>query len=321
MNHCNHLTKNNQPCKVKVSEKSFVCNGMKYCHIHSKTISKQPQNVQNDSEILLNAKSPPINYTLNKNSDSCYVCLEETETKLSCGHFIHTNCMLNIFQSSIKKNYKVFETSSLNLLQNEKNFIITNCLYCKQISVIKNVEIPENFFLNNNNKYDFKKSNNFLGHTFLKINNETLSYYFNEIFLKYDTYETKQELENSSTTSQLEEEFLVELKQLIFDNFSNIIFDNYIQQSFTKNNQQQNIKNIKNIKSKYKKINKNKIIKKINNTMDQTLYSKLLFNKIKNNGRMTDKIEVFFRVLENVINNFIKVENVQDDVITLLNVF
>ena len=55
--------------------------------------------------------------------------------------------------------------------------------------------------------------------------------------------------------------------------------------------------------------------------MDQTLYSKLLFNKIKNNGRMTDKIEVFFRVLENVINNFIKVENVQDDVITLLNVF
>ena len=143
------------------------------------------------------------------------------------------------------------------------------------------------------------------------MNNETLSYYFSEIFLKYDTYETKKELENSSTEgfdgpnpNQLEEEFIGELKDLIFDNFSSIIFDNYIQ-----------LKNKRRITSKYKKINKNKIMKKINQTINQTLYSIFLFNKIKN------KFEVFFRILENIICKLINMENVQDDVINLLNIF
>ena len=320
MSHCNFITKNNQPCKVKVSQKSNTYNGIKYCHIHSKKIPIHLNNCQdtvkdNFEQNISNIKSPSINYKLNKNSDNCYVCLEETETKLSCGHFIHTNCILNILQSDIRKNYKVFEQVSTNqespsdqeVSTDKKNyFIITNCLYCKQISIIKNVEIPESFNLNKKNKYDIKKSNNFL-----KMNNETLSYYFSEIFLKYDTYETKKELENSSTEgfvgpnpNQLEEEFIGELKDLIFDNFSSIIFDNYIQQ-----------KNKRRITSKYKKINKNKIMKKINQTINQTLYSIFLFNKIKN------KIEVFFRILENIICKLINMENVQDDVINLVNVF
>lgn len=326
MSNCNFITKNNQPCKVKVSQKSNTYNGIKYCHIHSKKIpinlnSCQDTLQDNSKQIIYNIKSPPINYKINKNSDNCYVCLEETETKLSCGHFIHTNCILNILQSDIRKNYKVFEQSpsaqevstnqenplAQEVSTNKKNyFIITNCLYCKQISIIKNVEIPESFNLNKKDKYDIKKSNNFL-----KMNNETLSYYFSEIFLKYDTYETKKELENSSTegsvgpnSNQLEQEFIGELKDLIFDDFSSIIFDNYIQQ-----------KNKRRITSKYKKINKNKIMKKINQTINQTLYSIFLFNKIKN------KIEVFFRILENIICKLINMENVQDDIINLLNVF
>ena len=79
---------------------------------------------------------------------------------------------------------------------------------------------------------------------------------FSEIFLKYDTYETKQELERGSTegfdrttSSQTEEEFMVEIKELVFDKFSTLIFDNYIQQ-----------KNKIKITSKYKKINKNQIM-------------------------------------------------------------
>jgi hypothetical protein len=262
MSHCNFITKNNQPCKVKVSQKYNTHNDIKYCHIHSKKIPIKLNSCQdtfqdNSEQIISNIKSPPINYKINKNLDNCYVCLEETETKLSCGHFIHTNCMLNILQSNIRKKYKVFDESPSvqEVSTNKKNyFIITNCLYCKQISIIKNVEIPESFNLNKKDKYDIKKSNNVL-----KINNETLSYYFSEIFLKYDTYETKQELERGSTegfdrptSSQTEEEFMVEIKELVFDNFSTLIFDNYIQQ-----------KNKIKITSKYKKINKNQIMKKI----------------------------------------------------------
>ena len=312
MSYCNFITKNNQPCKIKLSQKSNAHNDIKYCHIHSKNITNELKNTcQNVSEQnISNVKSPPINYKINKNLDNCYVCLEETETKLSCGHFIHTNCMLNILQSNIRKNYKVFEESpsSADVSRNKNKFyfIITNCLYCKQISIIKNIEIPESFNLNKKDKYDIKKSNNVL-----KINNESLSYYFSEIFLKYDTYETKKELERGSTegfdhvtVSQTEEEFMVEIKELIFDNFSTIIFDNYIQQ-----------KNQIKIRSKYKKINKKKIMKKINKIINQTLYSVFLFNKIKN------KLEVFFRILENIIYKLIDMENVQDDVINLVNVF
>lgn len=310
MSNCNFITKNNQPCKVKVSQISNTHNGIKYCHIHSKKIPLQlnscQNTIQNDSEQnISNIKSPIINYKINKNSDNCYVCLEETETKLSCGHFIHTNCMLNILQSNIKKNYKVME-EDFSVKKNKTYFIITNCLYCKQISIIKNVEIPESFNINKKDKYDIKKSKNIL-----KINNETLSYYFSEIFLKYDTYETKQELQRDyrdefsrQSSNQTEEEFMVEIKELIFDNFSTIIFDNYIQQ-----------KNKIKIRSKYNKINKNKIMKKINKIINQTLYSVFLFDKIKN------KIEVFFRILENIIYKLIDMENVQDDVINLVNVF
>lgn len=361
MYNCNSVTKNNQPCKVRVSVNSQLYNGMRLCHIHLKSymndtiipiqssvntnqiiryipenilkntvrcnsktkkgcrcskrtsedsrlchihqkqlinINRQsvnepkPEDTENEIEyvsksILSMIKSPCINYKTYKKSDNCYICLEETESKLSCGHFIHTNCMLNTLQSNIKKNYKVFE--------HKKNyFIITNCLYCKQISIMKKVPITEQL----ERKYDVKNSRSRFSECKMKINNETVSYCFGELFLKYDNHETKEQLEKT------EQEFMEEMKQLIFDNFATIVFDNYIQQ-----------KNITKIPLKYERIEKKIIMNNINNVINDTLYSRYLFDKIKN------KMELFFRILENVVCKMIDSDNVQDDILSLVNVF
>lgn len=332
---CNHLTKNNQSCKIRVSEKSQLHNGMRLCHIHIKSVLKQ-ENVQNsqvipyqdntilntkrcnsltktgkrcskktscengmchihnkiakkDNNINLNdvsekiffmIKSPAINYKTEKTHDNCYVCLEETEKKSSCGHFIHTHCLLNTLQSNIKKNYRVFE-------HNNEYFVISNCLYCKQISIMKNIPMTDKL----QKKYDAKRNK-------MRINNTTVSYQFNELFLKYDTYETKEFFQQSET------EFMEDLRQLIFDNFATIIFDNYILQ-----------KNILKIPMKYENINKNKIIENLNITISNTLYTKYLYDKIKS------KLDTFFTILENVVNKIIQTDNVQDDILSLVNIF
>jgi hypothetical protein len=140
-------------------------------------------------------------------------------------------------------------------------------------------------------KYDTKKNK-------MKINNITLSFYFTELFLRYDTYDTKQYQDTN------EIEFMEELKQLIFDNFATIIFDNYIQQ-----------KNINKIPSRYERIQKRIIMDNIQNCVDNTIYTKSLFDKIKS------KLELFFRIFENVIDKMIDCDNVQDDILSLVNVF
>ena len=365
MYHCNSLTKNNQPCKVRVSVNSQLYNGMRLCHVHLKSYinnavipiqslnnnqiieyipaenilknivrcssktkkgcrcskktsddsrlchihqkqlvntnrksEKEPENTEKEIEyvsksILSIIKSPCINYKTDKKSDNCYICLEETECKLSCGHFIHMKCMLNTLQSNIKKNYRVFEHKN-------NYFIITNCLYCKQISIMKKVPITEQL----KRKYDVRKNSRscsldsevFGGK--MKINNETISYYFGELYLKYDNYETKEQLE------KIEEEFMEEMKQIVFDNFATIVFDNYIQQ-----------KNITKIPLKYERIEKKIIMNNINNVIENTLYSRYLFDKVKN------KMELFFRILENVVCKMIDLDNVQDDILSLVNVF
>lgn len=288
---CTSKTKAGCRCSKKTSDESHLC------HIHQTQIqSHKPINInkqnnennvnnENDvnvitSQLISLIKSPCINYKTNIKYDNCYVCLENSETKLSCGHFIHTNCMIETLLSNLKKNYRVFE-------HKQQYFIITNCMYCKQIAIMKNIPMTEKLQY----KYDTKKNK-------MKINNITLSFYFTELFLRYDTYDTKQYQDTN------EIEFMEELKQLIFDNFATIVFDNYIQQ-----------KNINKIPSRYERIQKRIIMDNIQNCVDNTLYTKSLFDKIKS------KLELFFRIFENVIDKMIDCDNVQDDILSLVNVF
>lgn len=314
---CNSLTKNKKPCKIMVSEKSHIHNGMRFCHIHSKKIEiesveiKSPKiikntvrcisntksntrctkktsheshlcNIHQKSSIILkdddcNFKSPCVNYKLNKKSDCCYICLEETETKLSCGHFIHNDCLLQSFNSSVQTDCKIFENKN-------KYFVITNCLYCKQNSIMKDIPITEKF------KKIYNKKNK------IKFDNSIISNYFINLFLNYDTIETENFFERT------EKEFMEDLKFMIFDKFSIIIFDNYIQQ-----------KNLSKMNTKYKKINKKLIFENIQN-ISMNNYSEKLFkmNKLK--------IESFLNLLENIINKLINKDNVQDDIINLINI-
>jgi hypothetical protein len=121
-------------------------------------------------------------------------------------------------------------------------------------------------------KYDPKRNK-------MRINNSTISYYFNELFLSYDTYETKENYKD------IEIEFMDDLKQLVFDNFATIVFDNYILQ-----------KNILKIPLKYERLNKDIIIENINEIIENTLYTKILYDKIK------IKLNIFISILENVVN-------------------
>lgn len=283
---CSSKTKSGCRCTKKTSNESGVC------HIHQKLMKKNEIVDGTDTleeisdKIFFMIKSPSINYKIDRQKDNCFVCLEECEKKLSCGHFIHTHCLLDLLQSKIKKNYRVFES-------NNEYFIITNCLYCKQISIVKNIQMTDKLqtMFITRKKYDSKRNK-------MRVNNSTISYFFNELFLSYDTYETKKNYQ------QVEIEFMDDLKQLIFDNFATIVFDNYILQ-----------KNICKIPSKYETLNKDIILKNINNTIENTLYTKFLYNKIKN------KLETFVSILENVINKIIQTDNIQDDLLDLVNIF
>lgn len=276
---CSSKTKSGCRCTKKTSSESGIC------HIHQKLIKKDDIKEVSD-KIFFMIKSPSINYKINTQKDNCFVCLEDCEKKLSCGHFIHTHCLLDTLQSNVKKNYRVFE-------YNNKYFIITNCLYCKQISIVKNIQMNDKLqtMFITRKKYDPKRNK-------MRINNTTISYYFNELFLSYDTYETKEHYQ------QIETEFMDDLKQLVFDNFATIVFDNYILQ-----------KNILKIPLKYETLNKNIILKNINDTIENTLYTKILYKKIKN------KLETFISILENVVNKIIQTDNVQDDLLNLVNIF
>jgi len=283
---CISTTKSGYKCTKKTSHESGLC------HLHQKLTKKN--NIVEGTEtledvskkIIFMIKSPSINYKIDRQKDNCYVCLEESEKRLSCGHFIHTNCLLDTLQSNIKKNYRVFE-------YNNEYFIITNCLYCKQISIMKNVIMTDKLqaLFITRKKYDPKRNK-------MRINNSTISYYFNELFLSYDTYETKENYKD------IENEFMDDLKQLVFDNFATIVFDNYILQ-----------KNILKIPLKYERLNKDIIMKNINETIENTLYTKILYDKIK------IKLSIFISILENVVNKIIQIDNVQDELLNLVNIF
>ena len=296
-----------------VSDKSHIHNGMRLCHIHSKNIeNKKPTQIlkntvrcisktksgsrcskktsnenqmccihqKTDNSHLKNEEiqfnSPCINYKLNKKTDCCYICLEETENKLSCGHFVHNECLLDSLQSSVKTEYKVFENKN-------KYFVITNCLYCKQYSILKNIPITDKFKLYNKKNKKFDDSN--------------VADYFINLFLQYD------KPENKKINEKIEKQFEEDIKSMIFDKFSTIIFDNYIQQ-----------KNISKITSRYKKLNKKLIFENIKNVSKIT-FAKELFKKYKCN------IEKFLNLLETVNLKLLNKNNVQDEVINLINIF
>jgi 5-bromo-4-chloroindolyl phosphate hydrolysis protein len=106
------------------------------------------------------------------------------------------------------------------------------------------------------------------------------------------------------------ENFTKDVKQLIFDKFSNIVFDNYIQQKGLYLS-----KTLCKLPKKYSKIDKSKIIKQIENYIDSTLYSKKIYKLVK------VKLYNFFEILEDIFYKINSNVNVQDEYLILMNVF
>jgi len=294
---CCSKTKKGSRCVKKTKNESGMCvlHEKSFLHKHHK-IPKE-----NNLKYINTVCSPNIKYKLNNEHDNCYICLEETRDKLSCGHFIHTDCLLHSIQNSNLNNKeqknKIFEHEN-------KYFIATHCLYCKQFSIIKNIQITNCQYLNNyliNKCLTLKKlcKNN------IKIDNNYISICFNTLFQSYDTYENK-----DIDKHMILENFTKDLKQLIFDNFGNIVFDNYIQQKGLYNS-----KSICKIPKKYGKINKIKIIEQIENYIERTLYSKKIYKIIK------IKLYNFYEILEDIFCKINSNINVQDEYLNLMNIF
>lgn len=296
---CCSKTKKGSRCVKKTKNESGMCvlHEKSFLHKHHKIPQENTFNFTNT------VCSPDIRYKLNNKHDNCYICLEETYNKLSCGHFIHPDCLLysiqnsNLNKSNEQNNNKIFEHEN-------KYFITTNCLYCKQIAIVKNIQIVNNQFVNfylNEKSLSLKKlicKNN------IKIDNNYISMCFNTLFHSYDTYENR-----DTKKHKVLENLIKGIKQLIFDKFGNIVFDNYIQQkglylskSFCK------------ISKKYGKIDKNKIMEQIENYIETTLYSKNLYKLIKN------KLYNFFEILEDIFYKINSNINVQDEYLILMNV-
>ena len=344
MSNCSFVTKQNKPCKIKTKCTKSV-NGTILCHIHKNYIKNQKPNDSNSVKVCSsmtklgnrctkktssvtgkchlhckekvlekkNEKDVQVKKVLektndnknvqvkkvlektnekdvqpvkeiNKETDCCYICLEETDKRLSCGHFIHNECLLDsIINANVKTDYRAFEHDG-------KYFTITKCLYCSQISIMKNIPITEKL----ENEYDIKKPN-------IKLDNNLICYYFNEIFISYDNFETRLH------SNIIEEEFIREIKEFIFKKFTDIIFDDYIQQN--------NIKTTKKIKSKYSLINKKIILSDIKLTIKNSLYCVPLYNKIEK------KLNIFLEILERVIKKLRETKDIQDDFLNLVNIF
>ena len=305
---CCAKTKKGSRCTKKTKNESGMC----FSH---KKYEKNTQQRQCDENIENVVFSPNIKYRINNEHDNCYICLEETHEKLSCGHFIHSNCLLHSMQNlNLNRNneqrHKIFEHKN-------KYFIVTNCLYCKQFSIIKNIKICEkdthcqyiNRYLNETSltlKNIFKGQSQLKGHGFSKNNitfdDNSIAMCFNLLFQDYDTYENTRyiNIENDKDMDN----FVRDVKQLVFDNFSNIVFDNYIQQ-----------KSISKLPKKYGKINKHKIMEQIDNYIDDTLYSKKLYKSVK------IKLYNFLEILEDIFYKINSKVNVQDEYLNLMNVF
>lgn len=330
---CQSLTKSNKPCKIIVSSKTESYNGKIFCHVHLKkeknttdkltenknevqdnlqiksircnsvnkngkrclkyttsetktcSIHQKSLNINNMKENKIKLenkfeiKSPSIHYKINNHSDSCYVCLEETENKLSCGHFVHSKCLLELLNANL--NLKI----RYNYLEyDNKYFIITECQYCKQISIIKN--IPNIFKLKKQNTRKNK----------IKVDDYSIFNEINNIFLN-----------NTSCIPYVVNEsdkILNELKEFIFDKISVLIFDNYL-----------SIKNNKINTLKIRKINSKSILNMLYKEILKNINIKYVYNNIRY------KLETFVILLEKVVDKILKLENTQEDIVNLINIF
>ena len=294
---CCCKTKKGSRCVKKTKNESGMC------FLHEKSFSREHYKIpqENNVESTITICSPNIKYKLDNEHDNCYICLEDTHNKLSCGHFIHTECLFHSIQNSnLNKNtehkHKIFEHEN-------KYFITTYCLYCKQFSIIKNIKTQCQFI----NRYlkdtclTLKKiyKNN------IKIDNNYISVCFNTFFQLYDSYENKN-IERYTVI----ENFTKDIKQLIFDKFSNIVFDNYIQQKGITMS-----KSLCKFPKKYAKISKSEIIRQIENYINTTLYSKKIYENVK------IKLYNFFEILEDIFHKINSNINVQDEYLVLMNVF
>jgi len=341
---CQGLTKSNKPCKIKVSSNSKNHNGKILCHIHlknyinknkeviyenevksceieikpvrcnctnktgkrclkytknkngichihdkinlsnciedenkEKTKCKQKDNFKEKFEI----KSPSIKYKIENHSDSCYVCLEDTDIKLSCGHFIHSKCLLELLSTSLNLNVRY------NYLEyNNKYFIITECQYCKQISIMKN--IPNTFKLKKQNMRKHK----------IKIDDYSIFNEINNVFLNHGKYYVPYSI------NECNQKLVNELKDFVFNKISVLIFDNYL-----------SIKHNKINSLKYKKINSKMILSMLNKEILKNINSKDIYNHIKT------RLEKFVILLERIVEKMLNLDNTQEDIVNLINIF
>jgi hypothetical protein len=281
---CLGKTKKGKRCVKKT--KSYTG----FCSTHE---NKIPNKHTFNRERIINEsiKSPNIKYKINNNHDNCYICLDETTTKLSCGHFIHSKCLLETI-----KNTEINSNNNKSIIFEHENeyFIVTTCLYCKQISIIKNIK-----------DFKFKKRitlKNILKKN-IKMDNKYISYRFNILFQLEPPESIFTGIENNIIQETNIEEFTDKIKRTIFDMFGCIVFENYIQQ-----------KSICKIPKKYSKINKDKIIeeikKNINNKISKKLYK-----------HVNVKLYNFLEILEDIFNKINSETNIQDEYINLMNVF
>lgn len=292
---CCSKTKKGSRCVKKTKNESGMCflHEKSFLHEHHKI--SQENNLKYTNTVC----SPNIKYKLNNEHDNCYICLEETHNKLSCGHFIHPDCLLHSIQNSnlnkfTEQKHKIFEHEN-------KYFIATHCLYCKQFSIVKNIQTTNCQFVNtylNDKCLTLKK---LMCKNIIKIDNNYISVCFNTLFQTYDTYENR-DVERYMVV----ENFTKDIKQLVFDKFGNIVFDNYIQQKGLYHSK---------LPKKYGKIDKTKIIEKIENYIDTTLYSKKIYKLVK------VKLYIFFEMLEDIFYKINSNANVQDEYLNLMNVF
>ena len=116
---CNSLTKNNQPCKVRVNENTPLYNGMRLCHVHKKK--------QNINSIVL------VNNNMNNLEKYKNVVRCVSQTKKGCRCSKKTGDVSQLCHLHINKlsNIKEPKTNIENVSQTIFSMIKSPCINYK----------------------------------------------------------------------------------------------------------------------------------------------------------------------------------------------